>query len=344
MMYFCLAWMGGTGRLGLILDELLFRSYRKTAVRRPVFIVGNFRSGSTLLHRLMASDPQFAAMKTWEIYFAPSISQRKFWHGFWMIDRLFGGHIKAHILRLQDEILGQIEMHRVNLLEAEEDEALLLYLWDSLFTWFFIPDLKACEPDLSFDQAVPRWRRRKIMQFYSGCLQRHLSLRPPGTMYVSKNPAFSSKLQSLLETFPDARFVYLVRHPFDVVASTASWFSFTWHYFSSPLERFPHRDRIVQMTKDWFEHPLRFFESLPADQFAVVPYEDLVSRPSETVEGIYDRLRIALSDEVRDYLSRLERRPSPPQSHSAGLDDLGLNEAEARLIYADVLRRHGYEV
>ena len=51
MFYFCMSWMAGSGRLGLAVDRVLFRGYRNVRVRAPLFIVGNFRSGSTLLHR-----------------------------------------------------------------------------------------------------------------------------------------------------------------------------------------------------------------------------------------------------------------------------------------------------
>lgn len=39
---------------GLVLDELLFRGYRKQRVRQPVFTVVNPRSATAFLHRLLA--------------------------------------------------------------------------------------------------------------------------------------------------------------------------------------------------------------------------------------------------------------------------------------------------
>ena len=168
MFFFCMAWMGGSGRLGLWLDHLLFPWFRKTHVRQPVFIVGNYRSGSTLLHRLLASQHGCTAMKTWEIYFAPSIAQRKFWRGLWIVDRFFGGSIRRRILAAQSRRLGSVEMHRVRLEEPEEDEALFLYLWDSAFNWFFMPRDAQSDPYWRFDEKVPVWRRRRIMKFYDG--------------------------------------------------------------------------------------------------------------------------------------------------------------------------------
>ena len=66
--------------IGFGLDEIFHRAYRKQVVEAPIFIIGNFRSGSTLLQRLLAQDEEhLTAMRTWEIYLAPSITQREFW-------------------------------------------------------------------------------------------------------------------------------------------------------------------------------------------------------------------------------------------------------------------------
>ncbi|TFG60039.1 MAG: hypothetical protein E4H36_12735, partial [Spirochaetales bacterium] len=66
-------------RLGFLLDLLFFPGFRKQKVTAPVFIIGNFRSGSTFMFRLLARDREnFRAFQSWEIYTAPSISQKKF--------------------------------------------------------------------------------------------------------------------------------------------------------------------------------------------------------------------------------------------------------------------------
>jgi hypothetical protein len=59
--------------LGLLLDDVFYARYKKERVRKPVFIVGNPRSGTTFLHRLMAKDRRnFVTMRFWEILLAPS--------------------------------------------------------------------------------------------------------------------------------------------------------------------------------------------------------------------------------------------------------------------------------
>src|SRR5690554_2985106 len=81
------------------LDELFFPAYRQQEIKAPVFVVGNFRSGSTLLQRLLAKDSQFTSMNVAEIYIAPTIMQRKFWGLLDWLDRsLFGGRARRFLL------------------------------------------------------------------------------------------------------------------------------------------------------------------------------------------------------------------------------------------------------
>ena len=88
--------------LGLLLDDVFFRAYRRVQITAPVFIVGNFRSGTTLLHRLLALDRErFATMKMWEILLAPSILQRKLAFLLPALDRRLGHLLHRQIQPLQ---------------------------------------------------------------------------------------------------------------------------------------------------------------------------------------------------------------------------------------------------
>ena len=63
--------------IGMVLDPLFFPRLRRTRVKAPIVIVGNPRSGTTFLQRLMARDTaNFSCLKMWEIFFAPSITSR----------------------------------------------------------------------------------------------------------------------------------------------------------------------------------------------------------------------------------------------------------------------------
>ncbi|HRQ33450.1 MAG TPA: hypothetical protein PLM89_10165, partial [Anaerolineales bacterium] len=50
------------------LDDVLFPAHKTHPVEKPLFIIGNLRSGSTFLHRLLSRDSTFTSLTTWDIY------------------------------------------------------------------------------------------------------------------------------------------------------------------------------------------------------------------------------------------------------------------------------------
>src|ERR1700749_2852501 len=58
------------------LDHLFYPRHRKQVIDRPIFIVGNPRSGTTFLHRLLLGAGDMAALELWEMLF-PGITPRK---------------------------------------------------------------------------------------------------------------------------------------------------------------------------------------------------------------------------------------------------------------------------
>lgn len=342
MLVFCMGWMGGSGRLGLLLDHLLFPWFRKVRVIQPVFIVGNFRSGSTFLHRMLAGNRPFTAMKTWELYFAPSISQRKFWRGLWIVDRWFGGLVRRTVVRAQEQQLSQVTMHRIRLEEPEEDEAIFLYLWDSLFNWFFVPADAHKNPYWRFDSAVPKWRRKRAMAFYRGVIQRHMALQPSGSIYLSKSPAFTARLHSLLETFPDARFIELIRDPERVMVSGAAWFSFAWHFFASPRQTYPFASTLIEMVRRWYLASRELEQVLPRNQFVQLRFEQMIDQPQIAIPAALDQLEISVAPSLRERLAEVASSDAKPRTHDVELKHLGLSREEFAEAFADVYQRFGY--
>jgi hypothetical protein len=78
-----------------------------------------------------------------------------------------------------------------------------MYAWSSFFVGFLFPFLNELPPYQFFDTAIPRHKRHGIMGFYRACVQRHLYATGGGQYFVSKNPAFSPKIETLLEFFPE---------------------------------------------------------------------------------------------------------------------------------------------
>jgi omega-hydroxy-beta-dihydromenaquinone-9 sulfotransferase len=83
------------GWLGFALDDVFFSAYRKQVVEKPLFIVSNFRSGSTFVQRTLVRDEAtFTGMRTGDIYLMPSITQRRIFSLLARVDAVFRPHLR----------------------------------------------------------------------------------------------------------------------------------------------------------------------------------------------------------------------------------------------------------
>jgi hypothetical protein len=326
-----------TSWICLGLDNLLYPKFRQVSVDEPIFIIGNFRSGTTFLHRLLSKDTdRFTSFKTWEIYFAPSITQRQFWRGASLVDRFFGSPVLRRIRTEQERLFGPIRMHRIRLEEPEEDEGLLLHMWAGLFVWFFSPRSEVGEAYAHFDRDVPFYKRRRCLRFYQSCVKRHLYVHGPEKRLVSKNPSFSPKVRSLLQVFPDARFVYLARDPKTMLVSELNWLSYAWHYFASPSARYPFRDQVVRMAHYWYLYPLAELLRLDDTQYRIYSFGTLTRATEATIRDLYDHFAIPRQVGVTMPVRRSGNVDGT--GPSVGLAEVGLSEESVLRDFAEVYR------
>ncbi len=331
-------------RLCFFLDNIFFPRWRKTVINKPLFITGLFRSGTTFLHRLLAGDSEnFSTFKTWEIYLAPSILQRKILKAWKKLDSLVGSPIIKRLKNYDSGSLGDIQLHQVGLWKEEEDEGLLLFLWDSLFTWFFFPDTDGIEDYQYADREMSPRRQKRKYAFYRACIRRHLYCHPNAPVYLSKNPAFTPKLQSLKEAFPDSRIVYLVRDPAKVLVSQSAWFSFCWHYFASPTDDYPFRNELLQMTRHWYEYPLEVLDGMPSEDRLIIEYRNLIARPARTIRNLYAHFNLPMTDDFEERLKR-ESKKTDEYANPKRLDpeEIGFSEEIVRSLFSDIYKRFDF--
>src|SRR5512139_1548683 len=80
--------------LCFFLDDILFPGHTTQVIEKPLFIIGNLRSASTFLHRLLSRDTEaFTCLTTWYIYLPPSVTEKKITNFFARLDRRLGGHV-----------------------------------------------------------------------------------------------------------------------------------------------------------------------------------------------------------------------------------------------------------
>lgn len=335
--------------IGFALDDLFFREYREVQIREPVFIIGNPRSGTTFLQRLLAKDEEnFTCTQMWEVLIAPSVTQRRIVQALGALDRRLGRPLDSLATAWQERCQGENEVHRVALRAPEEDQYLLVHIWSTLAVWLFAAILEGAGPYTYFDSAVPPAAKERIMTFYKRCIQRHLHAHAGddqrGKHYLSKNPSASPKVEALYEFFPDAKIIYLARNPLDMIPSHISLIDYTWRIFADPVEAYAARDYVLEMARHWYTYPLERLEQAPEESYIVVNFGDLVGDAEQTVIDIYDRFGFEMTPRFAQVLrEEAEKARHHESDHEYSLEEMGLTRQQIVSEYEDIFDRFGFD-
>ena len=277
-------------RIFMFLDWIFFPFFLKVKIDRPLFIIGVPRSATTYLLEVMASDNRsFTSFRLWEIIFAPSIIQKYFWCGVIWLDRRTGRPL-FRLSRIYDKVvLGRItKIHRTGMTNAEEDEMLLLYAFSSMYLNFIFPESPAIDEMIYFDSLNSPFRRKKIMNYYRRCVQRHLFVfgARGSKTFLSKNPCFISKIESVAETFPDARLIYMLRSPLKTIPSLISMNNNIQAILCSFRDPARMNVRSRDVAIRWYQDADMSLRKLE-NRYLLVRFDDITKQPGKTLKEIY---------------------------------------------------------
>lgn len=345
LLLFYTVWPAGTliYRILFLLDDIFFPGHKTLPVEKPLFIIGNLRSGSTFLHRLLSRDETFTSLTTWDIYLAPTIIQKKITQFVSRLDNKLGGHLHRLLYAFDRRTLGQFKIHPISFFQPEEDENILLHAWDSFWVTFLFPFMDEFPNYQHFDEALPVGHRRRIMAFYKSMLQRHLYATGK-KYYVAKAPAFSAKIESFVEFFPDARIIYLARNPLDMLPSTVSWINYSRRVFTDPGEGYFYLDEIVDLTQHWYHHPLKYLDSHPSPRHLILKYDDLIQRPEQIIRAFYEQFGYPDKPGLERIVDEAVKETLAHRSdHSYSYEEMGFTREQIVELYADIFERFGFD-
>jgi hypothetical protein len=245
---------------------------------------------------------------------------------------------------LDQRSLGQVRIHKISLFEPEEDENILLHAWSTFFVSFMFPFLGDLPPYQFFDEALPAAEKARIMGFYRSCIQRHLYATGGKHYFVAKNPAFSAKIETLMEFFPDARILYLVRNPLDMLPSTISWLSYAWKVFSTPDEKYLYRDQVLALTKYWYHHPLSVLDKNPSTRRLILNYDELIRWPEQIIRSFYDQFGYSESAGLEKIIAEaIEETRTHHSDHVYKYEEMGFTHAEILREFDEIFARFNFD-
>jgi len=276
-------------------------------LKPPIFVIGHWRSGTTLLHELLALDDRLTYPTTYQC-FAPN----HFLVSAWVMKRL--------LWLLLPRRRG-VDSMAMGWDRPQEDEFALMNLGlPSPYLGLIFPnhppdhteylDLEGVRPE-----DAQRWKQGLL--WFLKCV----SVKQPKPV-VLKSPTHTARIRTLLELFPRARFLHIVRNPYVVFPSTVH----LWKKLSKREGlQVPQFEGLDQYVFETFNRMYGAFDRdrplLGDEQFCEVRYEDVVADPVEQMGRVYEQLALddyahvrprieAYADEAREYrTNRYELAP-----------------------------------
>jgi len=307
-------------RLGVLETLRVHPEIVEVRLPRIVYITGLERSGTTLLHNLMALHGSARALLRWELM-QPVPPPTTETHA--TDPRIAAAQASLEPLR------GSLLEH-MHWVEADDPEEC---------AWGFIDAVSMLGQAPSF--CMPSWRRflreadlTRAFQHYRQVVQL-LTWRHPVArdgFLVLKSPQIGGQIAAFADVFPEARFVVTDRDPFRALVSVTVMGASIVEPFclENPVERRAAGDPDLV---DQIAHKLakiQAFSDARPDRVSHVPYPDLVSRPTARVEGLLDSIGLApdrdLGRRIEAFLAhqRTGRRVAPPKT----LDERGYDHDE----------------
>jgi hypothetical protein len=301
----------------------------RTPIRHdPLFIVGHWRTGTTLVHELLILDERHTFPNTYQCL-EPN--------HFLLTEGFFRRHgtFLLPSRRPMDNMAAGWD-------RPQEDEfALCMMGQPSPYLTIAFPNRPPQDQEaFDLDGLPPRARaawKRAFMRFL-----RRLTFKDPRRL-ILKSPTHSCRIPTLLELFPQARFVHVVRNPYVVFPSTVNLWRTLYETHGLQKPTFAGLEEHVFAT---FSH---LYERLEAGKRLVGPgrfhevrYEDLVAEPTEQMRRLYEALELDGFEAVRPRIEEYLRERAGYQTNRYPRLSAELH-AEITRRWGEVIRRYGYD-
>ena len=298
----------------------------------PVVVVGLGRSGTTRLHRLLASDPNFLHLTSWESVYPVPYPE--------CFAARTAGRTDPRITAIEQGLKAVLYMspqvaavHPLDTYAVEEEIGLLQHAFATqLFeiqAWVpsFAEWLMTHDQQYAYDYMV---RLMKIISWFRN--------DPMDKPWILKSPQHMQDLDSLLHVFPGAKLVCPHRDPIKVVGSCCSM---AWNAIvrdSDTISAHSIGQEWMTKTERMLHKCLRVRteQVAPQNQYDIL-YADITADWEQSVQGVYDFLQMPFTSEAHGHMQAWldSNKQHKHGAHKYSLGDFGLNadEVDSRMAF-----------
>lgn len=269
------------------INERCWEKLPEVRMEAPVFILGHWRSGTTYVHNVISGDPRYGYCTTYQTVF-PHLM-------------LWGsGFFKACTKLFMPSRRPTDSMELGPDLPQEEEFALVNMMPYSFYNFWIFPQLTGIyrERYLLFN-GISQQERQAFKDSLDKMIR--IALHTQGkSVFLSKNPPHTGRIGTLLEMYPDAKFIYLVRNPYTVFESTRSYFGNIIKSLQlQQISESQLQEEILITYRELFEKYESEKGLIPKGNLVEVRFEDFEKDPLEMVREMYGKLSIGGFEEAR---------------------------------------------
>jgi omega-hydroxy-beta-dihydromenaquinone-9 sulfotransferase len=260
----------------------------------PIFIIGHWRTGSTFLHQLMSKDPNLTTPTLFQVAIPDSF--------------LCSYNYYRPIMNAVVSKFRPMDKVMLGMNEPQEDEYAIYRITDfspleklvfPVNGDYFLLDSGSFLPP---ENEIREWSE-KLSWFF-----RKLHYKT-GKTIVSKNPFNSLRIKELTSIFPGARFVHIIRHPFDVVPSTIHMWNIVQQQNVMRPDCCKPRMADVITVMDRVLNTIRHdLESIPENRRYEIRFEQLEKDPLDQIRKLYAAFNLPFSQEAQQNMESFINR------------------------------------
>lgn len=264
----------------VLFEQMIFKKkIRETKIEKdPIFIIGHWRSGTTHLHKMLALDKQFGYI---------SLTETSFPHLFLGNSKLL--HALMRPITPKKRVTDKVPMFP-EMPHEHEFALLFLSLYSPLLAISFSARYEHYSRYITFE-GVPQ-KEIDVWKKWFLYLAKKLTYKEKGKQLVLKNPLDTCRIKLILDLFPNAKFVHLVRNPYDLYYSTIKLHKHNTEIYAMQKQTYNLEKIILNNYNKMYEKYYEEVELIPKGNLVEIRFENLRDNPLKQLEKIYATLNL----------------------------------------------------
>ena len=252
----------------------------------PIFIIGHWRTGTTFLHNILSKDPQMGYVTTYQTVF-PNNLLSKF---------LFRNIMRALIpeKRPGDNV-------RLNVAYPQEEEFALTNInpWNYYQFMYFPEDYEEYyKKYIRFENASDKFLHKWKKDYQ--CMVQKAMINSGGDIPLLKNPCNTGRIKIMLDMYPTAKFIFIIRNPVLVFLSSKKFFKellpTLWFHTMEESEL----EEMIFSTYVKLIHDYQEIKALiPDENLIEIKFDDYEKEPLTFIENLYQQFNLLGFNEAK---------------------------------------------